>query len=245
MNEPTERRSIVIAGSASNVGKSSVSMGLMAALVERNMVVQSFKVGPDVVDPLYHAAATGRPSINLDRWFSSPESLKKVRLRLLVDRAWVKHPARFWTNRSVLFARWALTHRPLRSQSWATYSEFADFCVIEGTSGLLDDLGVPLPATSADVLPYNTAQLAKWLGVPILLVMDGSRVENSIGAMVRGYCTWDSAAGVNICGIVFNNVRDHDDLAELQAIVRSACPRRCVPPVRALITFRRLSLAYA
>lgn len=87
-----------------------------------------------------------------------------------------------------------------------------------------------MPATHADLLPYNTAQLAKWLDVPILLVMDGSRVENSIGAMVRGYCTWDTATGLNICGIVFNNVRDRDDLAELEAIVNSACPQRCVPP---------------
>ena len=130
--------------------------------------------------------------------------------------------------RAAHFARRSPLVAALCSQSWATYSEVADFCVIEGTTGLLDDLGVPVLATPADLLPYNTAQLAKWLGVPILLVMDGSRVENSIGAMVRGYCTWDTAAGSNIRGIVFNNVRDHGDLAELEAIVNSACPQRCV-----------------
>lgn len=109
-------------------------------------------------------------------------------------------------------------------QTWTSYSEAVDFCVIEGTMGLLDDLGVPLSPEKGDLLPYNTAELARWLGVPILLVMDGSKVENSIGAMVRGYCTWDTTTSVNICGIIFNNVRDHEDLAELEAIVNSACP---------------------
>ena len=225
-------RSIIIAGSASDVGKSSVSVGLMAALVERNLTVQAFKVGPDLEDPLYHSAATGRPSINLDRWFSCPDALKKVRVLIASIGSGEREKER-------AAARRPHPHPPRRSsclQSWTSYSDMADFCVIEGTMGLLDDLGVPLPAAEGGLLPYNTAQLAKWLGVPILLVMDGSKVENSIGAMVRGYCTWDTTTSVNICGIIFNNVRDQEDLSELEAIVSSACPRPYVP-------FRSLDVA--
>ncbi len=177
---------VVIAGSASGVGKSSLSVGLMAALCERGMVVQPFKVGPDFVDPLYHGRATGKPSINLDRWFSSPAGLRK---------------------------------------SWGKYSEGSDFCIIEGTTGILDDIGCPQVGNDAgELLPYSTAQLARWLDIPVVLVMDGSKIENSIGALVRGYCTWDTS--IEICGIIFNNVRDYDDLAELEAIVHSACPAK-------------------
>ena len=178
---------VIIAGSASGVGKSSLSVGIMAALCERNMNVQAFKVGPDFVDPLYHSRATGRASVNLDRWFSSATDIRNACLR---------------------------------------YGEGADFCVIEGTMGLLDDLKCPDSGDQSDrdLLPYNTAQLAKWLNVPVVLVMDGSRKENSIGALVRGYCAWDE--GVEIGGIIFNNVKDSDDLSDLEAIVNSACQRK-------------------
>ena len=125
-------------------------------------------------------------------------------------------------------------------QSWAHHSDVADFCVIEGTTGLLDDLGVPSSPESSELLPYTTAQLAKWLGVPIVLVMDGSKVENSIGALVRGYCTWDTATGVDLCGIIFNNVRDPEDLAELEAIVNRAClPQRYVVSISFVIAYDR------
>lgn len=149
---------IVIAGTHSGVGKTTVTLALLSALKQRGRIVQAFKAGPDFIDPSHHTVVTGRPSRNLDGWMLGADVNREICSRAAAD---------------------------------------ADLSIIEGMMGLFDGSS-PVNETG------STAELAKQLQAPVLLVIDASAMARSVAAMVSGYAKFDSA--LHVGAVLFNRV---------------------------------------
>jgi cobyrinic acid a,c-diamide synthase len=68
-------RGLIIAAPNSGAGKTTITLGLLAALKRKGIAVRAAKAGPDYIDPAFHAAATGTQGFNLDTWAMPPALL--------------------------------------------------------------------------------------------------------------------------------------------------------------------------
>lgn len=78
-------RGLIVAAPSSGSGKTSVVLGLLRLLARRGIRVASAKVGPDYIDPAFHAAASGRPCFNLDGWAMRPATVAALTAKLALD----------------------------------------------------------------------------------------------------------------------------------------------------------------
>ncbi|MDK2989205.1 MAG: cobyrinic acid a,c-diamide synthase [Methanoculleus sp.] len=72
---------VIVAGTHSGCGKTTLASGLMAALAARGLAVQPFKVGPDFIDPTHHSAICGRTSRNLDPFMMGEAGVRETFVR--------------------------------------------------------------------------------------------------------------------------------------------------------------------
>jgi cobyrinic acid a,c-diamide synthase len=183
---------IVVAGTHSGVGKTSVTLGLIGALRRRGLTVQPFKVGPDFIDPLHHQHASGRPPRNLDGWMLDPE-----------------------TN----------------LQRFARATADADVAVIEGVMGLFD-------GSDGKSDRGSTAEMAKLLGLPVILVIDASAMARSAAALIHGYSSFDPDLGV--AGVILNNIGGETHAGMIRDAVAGAVPiLGALPRVKDLVVPER------
>lgn len=173
---------LVVAAPASGSGKTTVATGLMAALTRRGLAVSPHKVGPDYIDPGYHALATGRPGRNLDAYLCGPELVGPL----------FRHGARG-----------------------------CDIAVVEGVMGLYD-------GAAGEGELASTAQVAKLLRAPVLLVVDASAQSRSVAALVHGFVSWDPQ--VRVGGVILNKVASDRH----EALLREALESTGVPVLGAL-----------
>ncbi len=84
---PATASSLLIAAPASDSGKTTVTLALLRAFKRRGINIGSFKVGPDYIDPVFHAYASGAPCLNLDPWAMRPESQTAILDHIMQDKA--------------------------------------------------------------------------------------------------------------------------------------------------------------
>jgi cobyrinic acid a,c-diamide synthase len=165
----------LVGGMASGVGKTTVTLAIIAAMRRRGYIVQPFKGGPDFLDTGHHTRISGRIARNLDKWMLTDEVNREV-----LDQA----------------------------------SRDADAVVVEGMMGLFDGKD---GATEAG----SSAEIAKLLKLPVVLVVDASKSARSIAAVVLGFERFDP--DLALAGVILNRVASERHYRMLETAILSAC----------------------
>ncbi len=84
-SDDKEQSAFIVAAPSSSSGKTTVALGLMAAIKARGIQVQPFKAGPDYIDPAHHKRICERPSYNLDTWMMGDSPVKETFARAMED----------------------------------------------------------------------------------------------------------------------------------------------------------------
>lgn len=102
----------VLAGTGSDVGKTTFTIGIMRALMKRGLTVQGFKCGPDYIDPTYHTAVTKRPSRNIDSFMLSKDVVRTIVARnsVGVDVSIIEGVMGFYDGKSPLSNEGSAAH---------------------------------------------------------------------------------------------------------------------------------------
>jgi cobyrinic acid a,c-diamide synthase len=186
---------LVIAGERSGAGKTTVTIALLAYLIRRGLNVQSFKVGPDYIDPMFHAFVTGRPCRNLDPVLTSESYVKKCFSRHIQD---------------------------------------VDYALVEGVMGLFDGVSRKNQESRSHDTDFDTdtrinyrkeegnydfsfastAHVAYLLNLPVLFVIDCSRLSGSVAAIAHGFRSFNP--DLKFAGLVLNRVASDRHLELLQ-----------------------------
>ncbi len=176
MKSPFPR--LIIAGLKGGSGKTTLSLGLIAAWKRKGRAIIPYKKGPDYIDAGWLSLAAGRLCYNLDPFLIGKEKI---------------------------------------ISSFKEHYKDAEYAVIEGNRGLFD--GMDSAGT------FSTAELAKMLKAPVILIIDCTKATRTMAALVLGMQKFER--DIDIKGVVLNQIAG----ARHEKIIRETIEHYCKVPV--------------
>ena len=150
----------------SGSGKTILTLGLLKALRNRGLVVQSFKSGPDYIDTKFHERASGNKTINLDLFLASANHVQ---------------------------------------ETYRKHASPCDVAITEGVMGLFDGY---------EKMEGSSAQLARMLDIPVILVVNAKSMAYSVAPLMYGFMNFRK--DVHVAGVIFNWVGSDSHYAFLK-----------------------------